>query len=425
MYFCTAYWSIYQFRMTEYQIYTFPNGIRLAHRQVTHTKIVHCGIMLDIGSRDELENQTGLAHFWEHMAFKGTQKRKAYQIINSLENVGGELNAYTTKEKICFYASVLEQHFDKALDVLADITFNSIFPEKQVEKERAVILEEMAMYLDSPEEAIQDDFDQLIFPNHALGTNILGTKKSVQSFTGDSLRDFVSQNINTEKIVVSIVGNIQFQKAIKVAEKYLKEIPSKHSSKSRKSPESYTPQIQTALKPISQAHVVMGKTAFSLANKNRFKFFTLIHLLGGGSMNSRLNISLREKNGLVYGIDASYSPFTDTGLLNIYFATDVKNVKKADRLIWQQIELLKNKKIGTQQLKNLKEQIMGQLAMADESNQGFMLMMAKSLLDLGRVDTLPEVFSAIKSTSAEDLMNLANETLIQSEFSQLRFLPEE
>ena len=168
--------------MIEYQLHTLPNGIRIAYKQAFNTKIVHCGVMFDIGSRDEMPHQYGLAHFWEHMAFKGTQKRKAYHIINSLEAVGGELNAYTTKEKICFYASILDNHFEKAADLLADISFNSIFPEKQLEVERGVILEEMSMYLDSPEDAIQDEFDEVIFKDHQLGVNILGTQESVKSF---------------------------------------------------------------------------------------------------------------------------------------------------------------------------------------------------------------------------------------------------
>lgn len=158
--------------MEDYEVYTLPNGIRIAHKQMPYTQIAHCGIMLDIGSRDEQPHQQGLAHFWEHMAFKGTEKRKSYHIITRLETVGGELNAYTTKEKVCFHASVLDAHFEKATELLADITFHSIFPEKQIERERGVILEEMAMYYDSPEDAIQDDFDELVFPNHALGSTL-------------------------------------------------------------------------------------------------------------------------------------------------------------------------------------------------------------------------------------------------------------
>ncbi|KPM46650.1 M16 family metallopeptidase [Jiulongibacter sediminis] len=409
--------------MAEYQVYTLKNGIRLAHRQVSHTKIVHCGIMLDIGSRDEKNNETGLAHFWEHMAFKGTKKRKAFHIINRLESVGGELNAYTTKEKICFYASVLDSHFDKAVDILSDITFNSIFPEKQVEKERSVILEEMSMYLDSPEDAIQDEFDELIYPNHPLGYNILGTRETVNSFHRDDLERFVKENINTEKIIFSVVGNITLKKAIKMAEKYLSEVPHLTRKHERLGPPDYQPRQLVFKKPISQAHVAIGLPAYSLHHENRFSYFTLIHLLGGPGMNSRLNVALREKNGLVYGIDASYTALTDTGYTGIYYATDKKNLKRAHNLVQKEIELLKTKPLGGLQLKNLKDQLMGQLAMSDESNQGYMLMMAKSLLDIDRIDTLEYVFEKLSNIEANDLLETAQETLNLEEFSSLIYKP--
>ncbi len=407
--------------MNEYSEHTLPNGIRLAHREVTHTKIVHCGIMLDIGSRDEKPHQIGLAHFWEHMAFKGTKKRKSYHIINKLEVVGGELNAYTTKEKICFYASVLDNHFDKAIDILSDITFHSIFPEKQIEKERGVILEEMSMYLDSPEDAIQDELDSLVFQNHTLGNNILGTKESVQSFTQNDLKNFVEENLDTSKIVVSVVGNITFKKAIRLVEKYLLDIPTKSNNSLRTKPSNYKSQNLVFEKPINQAHVALGIPSYSLNDKNRFAYFTLIHLLGGSGMNSRLNASLREKHGLVYGIDANYTAFTDSGYTSIFYATEPKNLKKANQLVQKEIELLKTKPLGSLQLKNLKEQLMGQLAMSDESNQSFMLMMAKSLLDLNKVNTLEEVFSKIQVINASDLKNLAIEALPKESFSNLTY----
>ncbi|UBM57797.1 insulinase family protein [Marinilongibacter aquaticus] len=410
--------------MSEYQIYTFPNGIRLAHRQVPHTKIVHCGIMLDIGSRDEGPDQVGLAHFWEHMAFKGTEKRKAFHIINRLESVGGELNAYTTKEKICFYASVLDSHFDRAVDVLSDITFNSIFPEKQLEKERSVILEEMAMYLDSPEDAIQDEFDELIFPNHPLGNNILGTRESLKRFKREDLQRFVHDNLNSERTVVSVVGNISLKKAIRVTEKYLAQVPAYSQKPERSEPPKYVPKSITQTKPISQAHVAVGLPAYSLHHPDRLKYFTLIHLLGGPGMNTRLNVALREKNGLVYGIDANYTAYTDSGYTSILYATDAKNLKRADSLIRKEIDLLKTKALGELQLKNLKDQLMGQLAMADESNQSFMLMMAKSILDLDRVESLEEIFGKIRSVTAEDILSLSNETLDYDQMSQLIYLPE-
>ncbi len=408
--------------MAEYQVYTFSNGIRLAHRQVMHTKIVHCGIMLDIGSRDESSTQTGLAHFWEHMAFKGTKKRKAYHIINKLEAVGGELNAYTTKEKICFYASVLDLHFEKAVDILSDITFHSVFPTKQLEMERSVILEEMAMYLDSPEDAIQDDFDELVFPNHPLGSNILGTKETVQNFSQKDLEEFIHDNLDTENIVISIVGNISFKKAKRVVSKYISEIPSfKRSSKRLVAP--VQPVITKKVeKPISQSHMTIGFPAFSLHHESRLKYFTLIHLLGGSGMNSRLNLALREKNGLVYGIDANFTAFSDTGYTTINFATDKKNLKKAENLIYKEITNLQKKPLGDLQLKRLQDQLMGQLAMSDESNQSYMLMMAKSILDKNKVDSLEDIFNEIQSVTTSDILELAQTTLRLEEMSSLTYL---
>lgn len=409
--------------MREYNIHTLPNGIRLAHKQVMHTKIVHCGIMLDIGSRDEKPHQVGLAHFWEHMAFKGTKKRKSFHIINKLEAVGGELNAYTTKEKICFYAAVLDNHFEKAIDVLSDITFNSIFPEKQLEKERDVILEEMSMYLDSPEDALQDDFDAVMFKDHSLGNNILGTKSSVQNFKREDLQNFILENLNTEQIVVSVVGNISFKKAIKFIEKYLVDIAPFSGKNERSKPTAYKPTSLTFDKPISQGHMALGLPSYSLHHENRIAYFALINLLGGPGMNSRLNTSLREKNGLVYGIDANYTAFTDCGYTSIYFATEGKKMNKAKQLIHKEINLLKEKTLGSLQLKTLKEQLMGQLAMADESNQSFMLMMAKSLLDLNKVNTLEEIFDTIKSITPTQLRGLAEETLPTDNWSYLTFNP--
>src|SRR5690606_32094743 len=195
-----------------YNYKELPNGIRIVHEEITHTRLVHCGFILDIGSRDESKEQEGLAHFWEHMAFKGTHKRKAFHILNRLDSVGGELNAYTTKEKICFYSSVLKTHFDKSAELLCDITFNSIFPPKQIEKERQVILEEMAMYRDSPDDSIQDEFDDTIFHNHALGRNILGKEETVLYFRRQDFFDFISTRMDTSRIVFSVVGSIGFSK---------------------------------------------------------------------------------------------------------------------------------------------------------------------------------------------------------------------
>lgn len=405
--------------MSEYQIYTLPNGIRIAHKQVNGTQVVHCGIMFDIGSRDELPHQAGLAHFWEHMAFKGTKKRKSYHIINSLESVGGELNAYTTKEKICFYASVLDEHFVKAVDLLTDIAFNSIFPEKQLELERGVILEEMAMYLDSPEDAIQDEFDGIVFPDHALGVNILGTQESVRSFTREDFNRFIYENLDTERTVLSVVGNIDFKKVIKVAERFLNDIPVKKSGRVRIKPGGYGRKEVTVKKDNNQAQVAIGRPSFELSNPDRLPFFALVNLLGGPGMNSRFNLSLREKYGLVYHIEASLLSYSDTGLFTIFFGTDARNLEKAFKLIARELELLKSKPLGDVQLKTLKDQLKGQLAMAEESKQGYMLMMAKSILDLGYVEPLTDIFREIDTIRAGRLQELAEEMFAEGELSRL------
>ena len=408
----------------EYEIHTFSNGIRLAHKQVPFTQIAHCGIMMDIGSRDESPTQQGLVHFWEHMAFKGTEKRRAHHIINSLEKVGGELNAYTTKEKICFHASVLEEHLPKAMDLLTDIAFHSVFPEKQIERERNVILEEMSMYYDSPEDAIQDDFDTLLFPDHALGYNILGTVDTVKSFSKEDLEQFINEHLDTTRIIISSVSKHPFSKVLKMVSKFVEDIPYKVSQKKRVAPTNYTPRTENYKRGMTQAQCAIGRPSYSLTDERRLPFFVLLNLLGGPGMNSRFNMALREKHGFVYSIDASYTPFLDTGYFGIYFGTEPRHLDKSIHLIKKELTKLKETPLTTLQLHNTQVQIMGQLAMAEESNSSYMLMMAKSLLDNGRVDSLVEIFDEIKGLTSAELQDLANEMFDDNQFSYLTFNPE-
>jgi predicted Zn-dependent peptidase len=409
--------------MPDYHLHILPNGIRVLHKQVPHTKIAHCGFILDIGSRDENPEQQGIAHFWEHMAFKGTAKRKSFHILNRLETVGGELNAYTTKEKICFYASLLESHFEKAFDLLADITFNSAFPGKEIEKERGVILEEMSMYLDTPEDAIIDEFDQVVFGNHPLGNNILGTKESVSRFIKPDFRAFIDQNLRTDALAFCSVSNWPFEKVVKLAEKYLSEVPQIHKERERLPFSTYQPQSLIIEKPISQAHCVIGCPAFSLLDERRIPFFMLSNLLGGPGMNSRLNLAVREKHGLVYTIDANYATYIDTGLFGIYFGTEKKQLSRTTSLVLKELKKLREKPLGTLQLHTAKEQLMGQLAMAEESNIGLMMMLGKSMLDLDKVESLNEIFDLIRKIKATELTDIANEILREDNLSFLNYVP--
>jgi predicted Zn-dependent peptidase len=379
--------------------------------------------MLDIGSRDELNNEQGLAHFWEHLAFKGTQKKTNMQIINRLEVIGGELNAYTTKEKICFHASVLSPYFERALELITDITFHSIFPAKELEKERSVILEEMSMYYEAPEDAIQDDFDELLFPNHSLGVNILGTNETVNSFKKKDLDAFIARNLDTSRIVISSIGKHAHDKVFKWAEKHLGHIPVTRNQVKRITPPSMLPMERITKRGLNQSHVALGRQSYAIKHPDRLAFFMLINLLGGPSMNSLLNVSIREKRGLVYSIEANFTSYVDSGFWAIYFGTESNQVNKSIKLIHKEFDKLKDRSLSPAQLLKIKSQLKGQMAMAEESNLNFMLMMAKSLLDREKIETLEEIFDQIDLVSSEQLQRLAQEMFQSEQLSYLIFEP--
>ncbi|MGY6743273.1 MAG: M16 family metallopeptidase [Cecembia sp.] len=407
----------------QYNLKILPNGIRIVHQEITHTRIVHCGFILNIGSRDESKEDEGIAHFWEHMAFKGTKKRKAYHIINRLESLGGELNAYTTKEKICFYSSTLKEHYPKAAELLFDITFNSTFPKKQIEKERQVILEEMAMYRDSPDDSIQDDFDALVFEGHALGRNILGTEETVGQFTQEDFFEFISSRLDTTQIVFSVIGNISFTKVLQKIEGLLSEIPLKRSLYVRSGFSNYESKTKMVMKEITQAHCAIGKPAYSLYDPRRFQLYLLNNILGGPSMNSRLNMALREKHGYVYSVESHYQAYSDTGFVGVFFGTEQKTANRARKLVLKEIEKLRTQKLGSLQLHMAKEQAIGQMAMAEENYAALMLVFGKNLLDKGKIDSLDSIFDIIRNTSAEALLDIANEVFDPNQMSYLTYLP--
>lgn len=409
----------------DHQIKTLSNGIRIVHKQVQNSKIAHCGFILDIGSRDESPTQKGLAHFWEHMAFKGTKKRRSFQIINKLDTLGGELNAYTTKENICFYASVQDKHTEKAIDILSDITFNSIFPENQIEKERNIILEEMSLYQDAPEDAIQDDFDQLIFSSHALGSNILGTKESVLSFRQTDFFYFIRQHLNTEQLIFSSVSSLPFSKVVRLAEKYFAEVPSQTSKRNRTVFANYTAKTRLEKKHIHQAQCAVGTIAYGNLDHKRKPFSMLINLLGGPAMNSRLNVSLREKLGYVYAIDANYAAYRDVGMMGIFFGTEKRQLHASVDLVLRELKNLRTKALGTGQLHKVKEQYIGQMAMSEENNLSLMLMMGKSLLIHNKIESFDEVVKKIRSVTSEDIYEVANEIFDENKLSFLYFVPKE
>ncbi|MBR9998560.1 MAG: insulinase family protein [Cyclobacteriaceae bacterium] len=407
----------------DHHVFSFPNDIRFVYKQVKNTKVFHCGFIVDVGSRDEMPDEQGLAHFWEHMAFKGTEKRRAFHIINRLESVGGELNAFTTKEKISFYASVLEDHLEKAIDLLVDITFNSVFPEKQIERERLVIMDELAMYNDSPEDNLQDEFDEVVFGDHSLGKNILGTEESLRNFHKNHFHEFIRQNLSGQRIIFSAVGAASFRQVLKIAEKYLASIPVFQVDRQRINPRFLYGQTILRNKSFGRSYCAIGRDAYHLNDDRRYPFFLLTNILGGPGLNSRLNLSLREKYGYVYSVDASYHGYTDSGMTAIFFGTEKKYLDRSIRIILKEIEKLKSQRLGTVQFHKAKQQIMGQLAIAEENNVNLMLMMGRSLLDIHKIETLEEVFDKISRITSFQVMEVANEIYEKEKLNYLIFQP--
>jgi predicted Zn-dependent peptidase len=380
-------------------------------------------MFLEIGSRDETPENQGIAHFWEHMAFKGTRRRKAFHILNSLDSIGGELNAFTEKEKVVFYASVRQAFFERAIDIISDITFHSIFPAHEIEKERGVILEEMAMYRDDPDDTLQDEFEGLIFHRHSLGMNILGREETVRSFRRRDFTTFISQHIDTHKIVFSCVGNVSRDRLERLARKYLEGIPARVGKSNRKGFMSYRPREFGLRRPVKQARCAIGREVFSLHHPKRIPFFVLTNLIGGAGMNSRLNMVLREKYGYVYSIDAHYVPYSDTGLFAITFGTEPNQLDNCIRLVNRELNRIADTPLGKRQLAALKEQIKGQLALSEENNLSLMLMMGRSILDFGRVPPLSEIYHKIDEITALTLQDLAQEVFVPDRLSYLVMEP--
>lgn len=400
-----------------------PNGIRVIHQQNFHSNVGHLGVFINVGTRDEANNELGLAHFLEHVIFKGTEKRKSFHVLNRLDAVGGEINAYTTKEETCLYASFTDKHLNRAADLLADITFNSTFPKSELEKEKEVVVDEINSYKDSPSELIFDEFENLIFGDHPLGRDILGDEKSVRGFERDDVVRFVKNYYIPSQIVISSVGNFKIEKIEKVLTKYFGEQELAGKALEREKPKLIKPVSKSIVKDVYQAHTILGGQAYSSDHKDKVAFLMLNNMLGGPAMNSRLNLQIREKHGLTYNIESNYLPFTDSGSFGIYFGTDVKNEAKTERLIKKELLKLCEQKLGVNQLHQIKQQIIGQVALGMESKVGLMLSLGKSKLLHNTVDSIEEVLAKFEKITASEIMHVANEIMHPDQLFKLNYKP--
>lgn len=397
---------------------TLSNGIRIIHHP-TVSPVGYCGLIINTGSRDEQEDEHGMAHFIEHVIFKGTKKRKTYHILSRIDDVGGELNAYTAKEETCIYASFLKQDFDRALELLHDITFNSTFPAKELEKEKEVIIDEINSYKDNPSDLILDDFEELVFKDDPMGRNILGTAETLEKFGRTDIERFISNNYHTNEMVICSVGQIEPERLFKIVTKYYGSIKSNLRTKDRPLIKPYQPQQVEKKMDTFQSHIAIGNVAYDLNSPLRPGLLLLNNIIGGPGMNSRLNMSLREKNGIAYNIESIYSPYSGTGVFSIYFGTDEENINRSLNIVSREMKKLMEKPLGVLQLYNAQRQLKGQITISSENKESLMLSIGKSYLLYNKVDTLEEIYKKIDDLTASDLMNIANEIFDPSKLSRL------
>lgn len=404
----------------QYNIHTLSNGLRIIH-EPSSSKVAYCGFAVDAGTRDEAENEQGMAHFVEHLIFKGTRKRKAWHILNRMENVGGDLNAYTNKEETVIYSAFLTEHFGRALELLADIVFHSTFPQNEIEKETEVIIDEIQSYEDTPSELIFDDFEDMIFRNHPLGRNILGRPDLLKKFRSEDAMAFTSRFYQPSNMVFFVLGDFNFQKIVRQVEKLLVDLPLVTVENQRTIPPLYVPEQLVVHKETHQAHVMIGSRGYNAYDDKRTALYLLNNILGGPGMNSRLNVSLRERRGLVYTVESNLTSYTDTGAFCIYFGTDPEDVDTCLKLTYKELKRMRDVKMTSSQLMAAKKQLIGQIGVASDNNENNALGMAKTFLHYNKYESSESVFRRIEALTAEGLLEVANEMFAEEYLSTLLY----
>ena len=393
----------------QYNTATLNNGLRIIHLPNT-SKIAYCGYQIKAGTRNEKPGDEGLAHFCEHVTFKGTQTHTSTAIINKLESVGGDLNAFTNKEDTVFYSAIPVEHFAKAVDVLSDIVFYSIFPQAEIDKEVEVICDEIESYNDSPAELIYDEFENLVFKGHPLGHNILGSADRVRSFaTADAMR-FTQQYYRPDNAISFVYGNIDFKRLVKTLEKLTpKQQQESLADEAKEVANGRLPELTILNHDTHQAHVMIGNRAYSATHPLRIPLYLLNNMLGGPGMNARLNVILRERRGLVYSVESSMVCYGDTGLWAVYFGCDPHDVNRCVRLVKGEFKRLMENPLSEKTLAAAKKQIKGQLAVACDNNENFAIDFGKSFLHFGDEKDIEKLYQKIDAVTAEQIQQVAKE----------------
>lgn len=388
--------------------YKFDNGLSLIFLP-SPTHVVYCGYTIGVGTRDENPDERGMAHFIEHLSFKGTEKRKSWHILNRMELVGGDLNAFTTKEETVYYTSCLDRDFERAVELLTDIVFHSTFPQQEIDKEVDVILDEIESYEDSPSDLIFDEFEELIYKGDALGNKILGDPRQLKSFKTEDAILFAQRYYNPENMTFFVYGNFKWEKVVAVVEKYASKQVSRSNSRLSHNPlPLYLPSKVEIEKDTHQAHVLMGTRGLGAQDPDRLGLYLINNILGGPGMNSRLNVSLREHSGLVYNVESDVVSYTDTGFFGIYFGCDPKNIDKCFSLCIKELKKLSDNQLGENSLKAAKKQLIGQLGVSTDSFESVALGLGKSFLHYGKYETREHLNEKIEALQADRLQEIAS-----------------
>ena len=414
----------------KYNTYTLDNGLRIIHLP-SDSKVVYCGYQINAGTRDEEPGEEGLAHFCEHVTFKGTERRKAWQILNCLESVGGDLNAYTNKEGTVYYAAILKEHIARAVDLLSDIVFHSTYPQQEIDKEVEVICDEIESYNDSPAELIYDEFENILFKGNSLGHNILGTAEQVRKFTTEDALRFTRKLYRPDNAVFFAYGDIDFKKLVTLLKRSVgseelrvknEEFNSREEER-MKGEESNSPKGQTIVmeKHTHQAHVMIGTQAYDVHDDRRMPLYLLNNILGGPGMNAKLNLALREHNGLVYTVESTMVAYGDTGTWNIYFGCDEHDVKRCLRLVRKELDKFMEKPLSDAQLRAAKKQIKGQIGVACDNRENFALDFGKSFLHYGWEKNVDRLYEQVDAITAQQMQAVAQELFDEHRLTTLIF----
>lgn len=399
---------------------TLENGLRIMFHP-TLSRVTYCGYAINAGTRDEKENEQGMAHFVEHTIFKGTKKRQTRAILDRLSNVGGDIDASTNKEDTIVYASVLDEDFERAVELLTDIVFHSTFPQKEIKKETEVIIDEIQSYEDTPSDLIFDEFENIIFKDHPLGRSILGNADTIRKFGTAEALSFTSRFYTPDNMLFFVSGNLSFEYIVHVARKYAGHIYMSRAQIHRLPPSGYIPQTVEINRGTHQAHVIIGCPAYRAFHPKGPALYMLNNILGGTAINNRLTLSLREHAGLVYTVESNITSYIDTGTFCIYFGCDSKDLSRCIRLVRKELKRIREKKLGAIQLHIAKQQLFGQMVISNENEENNAIDMATAILHYNRYDSIKEGYDRIQAFTADELLRIANENFGEDHLTTLIF----